>query len=318
LDGATGRGDGLAVFERELILAPARAKAQKGLRENDRKRVRAFRLGLVKLIPKFPNNKASAQSLEQKSLGSLLIDYANWAIRYVAPRPRKVIVEPTASMDPRWVFLKRDIDAFLQKVERGEDLTPNLSLVPHKRGFTPAASAPGPAVDRWADKDMLLNVMGYHHFHPRRTITPAGFPWRADEVLFAYVTRNEFTVVGVFDHSVFKSEPGQSLTLERERLWQIFDERLTRHAPPGSVVVAPPIATSGHSVDFTYLAMKYARLISNMDQRLDDPGYISDLTAGTGFQLPTNPKWKWHLQYLDLGLFEKMSNAFLVLRKGPN
>ncbi len=213
---------------------------------------------------------------------------------------------------------KKNIDSFLEKVERGEDLTPHLSLEPHTRGYTPAASAPGPNVDRWAEKDMLLNVIGYHHFHPSMTIEPAGFTQRIKEVLFAHVTRDEFTVVGVFDHSVFKSEPGQSLTLERERLWQIFDERLTRHAPPGSVVVAPPIATSGHSVYFTYLAMKYARLISNMDQRLDDPGYISDLTAGTGFQFPTKPKWKWHLQYLDLGLFEKMSNAFLVLGKGPN
>jgi hypothetical protein len=282
------------------------------------KRVRAFRLGLIKLIPKFPNNKASAQSLEEKSLGSLLIDYANWAIRYVAPRPRKVIVEMTASIDPRWVSLKKDVDAFLQKVERGEDLTPYLSPKPRTRGYTPAASTSGPDVDRWADKDMLLNVMGYHHFHPSMTVEPAGFAQPIKEVLFAHVTRDEFTVVGVFDHSVFKSEPGQSLTPERERLWQIFDERLTRHAPHGSVVAAPPIARSGHSVYFTYLAMNYARFISNLDKRVDDPGYISGLTAGTGFQLPTKPKWKWHLQYLDLGLFEKTSNAFLVFGKGPN
>jgi hypothetical protein len=125
-------------------------------------------------------------------------------------------------------------------------------------------------------------------------------------------------VVGVFDHSVFESESGQPLTPERERLWRIFDERLTCHAPPGSVVVAPPIMSSGHSGYVTYMAMNYARLISDMDQRIDDRGHISDLIAGTGFQLPTKPQWKWQLQYLDLGLFEKMSNAFLVLRKGPN
>ncbi len=47
----------------------------------------------------------------------------------------------------------------------GGDLTPHLSLQPHTRGFTPAASAQGPNVNRWADKDMLLNVMGYHHLH---------------------------------------------------------------------------------------------------------------------------------------------------------
>jgi hypothetical protein len=186
------------------------------------KRVRALRLGLAKQIPKFPNDKASLQSLERKPLGSLLIDYANWAIRYVAPRPRKVIIEPTASMDSRWKVLQKDIAAFLEKVKRGDDLTPHLSLEPHTRGYTPAASAQGPDVDRWADKDMLLNVMGYHHFHLNMTIEPKGFASRKveNEILFAHVTREEFTVVGIFDHSVFSTNalhvmrrPAQLLSL---------------------------------------------------------------------------------------------------------
>jgi hypothetical protein len=147
------------------------------------KRVKALRLGLAKQIPKFPNHKASIQTLERKSLGSLLIDYANWAIRYVAPRPRKVIIEPTASMDSRWKVLQKDIAAFLEKVKRGDDLTPHLSLKPHTRGYTPAASAQGPDVDRWADKDMLLNVMGYHHFHLNMTIEPKGFASRKVEAV---------------------------------------------------------------------------------------------------------------------------------------
>ena len=104
------------------------------------KRIRAFRLGLAKAIPKFPNDRTSLQALESKSLGPILIDYANWAIRYVAPRPRKVIVEPAASSDPRWALLQGDISNFLSKVERGDELTPHLSFEPHTRGYTPAAS----------------------------------------------------------------------------------------------------------------------------------------------------------------------------------
>ena len=87
-------------------------------------RVKAFRLGLAKQIPKFPNDKASLQILQAKALGPLLIDYANWAIRYVAPRPRAVIVEPSASSDPRWQTLSVDIQALLNKVRQGDDLTP--------------------------------------------------------------------------------------------------------------------------------------------------------------------------------------------------
>src|SRR5574341_978416 len=110
------------------------------------KRVKKFRLSIVKQIPKFPNNKASLKKLEAKSLTSLLIDYANWASRLVAPRPRKVSIEPTATNDPRWKGLAAEITGFLDKVRKGEDLTPHLSLDAYTRGFTPASSNTGPDV----------------------------------------------------------------------------------------------------------------------------------------------------------------------------
>jgi len=44
-------------------------------------RVRAFRLRIAKDIPKFPNDRASLQALQSKSLRALLIDYGNWKIR---------------------------------------------------------------------------------------------------------------------------------------------------------------------------------------------------------------------------------------------
>jgi hypothetical protein len=282
------------------------------------KRVAALRLELAKQIPKVPNNKASLLALQQKSLGGLLIDYANWAIRFVAPRPRKIIVEASATSDPRWATLQRDIEAFLEKAKRGDELTPHLSLEPHTRGYTPAASAKGPSVNRWADKDMLLNVMGYHHFHPSLTIEPGGFATRTNDVLFALVTREEFTLIAIFDHSVFESEPGQPLNPERERLWRIFDERMMRGVPSGAVVVPPPISTSGHPIQLVYLAQNYARLIARVDPKVDDPLYIASVTVGMPFTLPAKPKWKWQLQYLDLGLMEKASRCFLIFAKGPN
>jgi hypothetical protein len=283
------------------------------------KRIRAFCLDLATTIPKFPNDKASLQSLERKSLGSLLVDYANWAIRYVTPRPRKVVVESAALSDSRWTSLQADITSFLSKVERGDDLMPHLSIEPHTRGYTPAASGAGPNVDRWADKDMVLNITGYHHFHISSSIEPQGFVTRGNELLFAHVTRDTFTVVALFDHSVFeKAEVGKPLTAERERLWSIFKERSARHAPPNSLVVPSIIATSGHSMHFTFLAMDYARLISKIDPKLDESAYIASLVAGNGFTLPTKQKWKWHLNYLDLGVLEKNSGFFGVFRKGPN
>jgi hypothetical protein len=279
------------------------------------KRVKDFRLGLAKQIPRFPNNRASLQVLQAKALGPLLIDYANWGIRYVAPRPRAVVLESSATSDPRWHSLGTVIQALLEKVAQGDDLAPHLSLRPHTRGFNPAASSTGPNVDRWPDKDMFLSMMGYHHFHfdavPHNQM-------RSDDVVFAHVTRDTVTVVGIFNHTVFElTDPGEPMTAERNRLWKIFDERSARGAPAGSVIVPSLIVLSGHSIYFVNLSKNYARVIKGIDSKLDDPGYIRGLYQQAGLPVPAKPKLRWHLQYLDLGLLDK-ENRFFFLWPGPN
>jgi hypothetical protein len=280
------------------------------------KRVEAFRLEIAKKIPKFPNNRASLKALQSKSLGALLIDYGNWAIRYIAPRVRALAIEPTATADPRWKSLALEVQSMLDKVRSGADLTPHLSLQPHTRGFTPAAAEPGPDVDRWADKDMLLNVMGYHHLH---FDAAPGNSMRSDDVLFAHVTRDEFAVVGIFNHSVFEqTQLNAAMTSERERLWQIFDERSLRGHAHGVVIVSTLITNSGHSFDVKQAASDCARTITKTDPHLDDPNYVRSLYEQASIPLPERPKLEWHLHLLDLGLLNKSVGAFFCLRKGPN
>lgn len=279
------------------------------------KRVKSFRLGLAKRIPKFPNDKSSLQALEAKSLGGLLVDYANWAFRYIAPRVRKVVVEPSASGDEKWHSLNTDIQALLEKVKSGDDLTPHLSLQPHTRGFTPAASAPGPNVDRWADKDMLLNVMGYHHLHFDAYPTQG---MRSDDVLFCHVNRDTLTAIGVFNHTVFEATPPSAvMTSERQRLWEIFDERASRGVPPGSIFAPITIATSGHNLEFILIAIDYARIVKEIDPQLDDPVYVRGLFEEVDIPLPAKPKVKWHMHFLDLCLLEEKSRSVLLLAQRP-
>jgi hypothetical protein len=286
------------------------SKTRRQAQLTESERIKAFRLDLAKQIPKFP--KESLRVLQAKALGPLLIDYANWRIRYVPPRPRAVVLESSARDDPRWQSLSSAIQALLSKVERGDDLTPHLSRKPHTRGFTPATSGIGPHVNRWADKDMLLNVMGYHHFHFD------ALPKRSENVLFAHVTRETFTVVGIFDHTVFKfSNPTKLMTDERNRLWHVFDERTKRGAPTGATVVAPLVTLSGHSIHFVNLSKNYARVIAHIDPKLDDSSYVLGLYQRAGLSVPAKPKLSWHLNYLDLGLLDKETGVFFLLCKGP-
>ncbi|MGJ7575601.1 hypothetical protein ACSFBX_34135 [Variovorax sp. RB2P76] len=169
------------------------------------KRIRNFRLGICRQIPKFPNNRETLNALEAKSLGAVLIDYANWASRFIPPRSRRVTIEPSLTADSRWKQLSTDAKALLKKASNGIDLGPHLSLRVARHGFTPNSSAFTQPADRWEDKDLFLNVMGYHYLHLSQTIEAAGHAKRTDEVLFAQVDRTTFKAIGFFDHSVFEA-----------------------------------------------------------------------------------------------------------------
>ncbi len=189
------------------------------------KRIRRLRMDIIQELPRFnPNNKASKAELERLSPSGLFIHYINWRMRLVAVRPRVVEVTPSASGDARWIGMASDINILLEKVRLGGDLKPHLSLAAWTQGYTPAASAPGPNVDRWADKDFLLNVMGFHHFHLGRELEDRGFVTRTNDVLFAHVSRRRFEVIGIFDHSAFYSNDPDAMPAERQRLWELYEQ----------------------------------------------------------------------------------------------
>ncbi len=281
------------------------------------KRIRLFHQLLSRTIPKFPNDKGTKKKLEQTSLAQLLIHYLSWASRYIAIKPREVTIERSAFSDPRWSVLREEIESLLEKARNGEDLNPHLSLRAHNKGYTPAASDNGPGIDRWADKDFLLNTMGYHHFHLGTEIETSDFSGRTDEVLFACVTREKFSVMGIFDHSVFDPVRG-SMSVERKRLWSVFDEHVTRGASPGTVVLASPIATSGHPIHLVSTAQEYSRVIREIDPKLDNRSFINGLYEKADIEIPRKPKIEWRLSFTDLGIFDKEKNYFFVLRRGFN
>lgn len=284
------------------------------------KRIKQFRLGIAKSIPKFPNDNKTLAILESKPLGSLLIDYVNWAYRRIPPRPRTVAIEPTLTADPRWKALAADTKALLERASHGDDLTPNLSLRAFRNGFTPASSSAAPSTGRWEDKDFFLNTMGYHHLHLSQLIEAAGHTKRTDEVLFVQVTRKEFNAIGFFDHSVFEptDQASQTMTAERDRLWRIYEQRSSVGRESGKVYASTPIATSGHSLHYTRLAIEFARVIHSVDQKLDNLSSRSEMFNTVPHETVKAMKLRWHLNILDLGLLDKTTSTFYILRYGPS
>ncbi|MDH4186086.1 MAG: hypothetical protein OEV08_03730 [Nitrospira sp.] len=284
---------------------------------DESKRIKKLRGEVIKAIPKFPNNRETKERLEGMPLATLLIHYLNWMIRYVSVKPRKTIIEPTVTADPRWRSLRVQVKALLGRVQLGENLTPHLSIQPHSKGYSPETSKTGPDVDRWTDKDFLLNVMGFHHFHLGEKVEAAGHVERTDDVLFARVSREYFTAIGIFNHSVFEPA-GDEMSDERKRLWKIFDEHTSRGVPPGSVVIPSHIATSGHPLHVVHTAQEYARIIYELDPKLDDPLFINELYGRAKVNAPEKIKLEWVLNFSDLGFHEARSNQLFVLRSGFN
>ena len=277
-------------------------------------RIKKFRCELIKAIPRFPNDRASLQHMQQKDLTDLLIDYINWRSRYVGQRPRTISIEPAAQSDPRWTSHATAITAFLDKVRRGDDLTPHLSIEPHTKGYAPAARAPNaPPLDRWSDKDFVLNVMGYHHLHLGTNVQTRGHVDRTDDLIFAEVQRDTFNVIAIFGHEVFDDPNGA----ERSRLRSVHDQVAYRDLPSGSFVLSAGIATSGHTDRVIRYAQHCARYIRYFEPKLDDLTYMASLYP-QGQQMSAKPKFAWGFQHLDLLVHEAVARVNLGLIEGWN
>lgn len=284
------------------------------------KRVKKLRSEIISAIPRVPNDRDSLTALQNKRLTDLLIVFINWQLRFIGQWERRVIIEDSAKNDSRWNSLSEQIGTFLDKVRSGEDLTPFLSLKARKRGFSLSADNLCSGEDSWDDKDFILNVMGYHHFHLGEIQPGVTHSDRTNDVLFARVTRDTFTVLAILNHTVFKTpdNPSESLTQDREFLWSIFDERSMRGTLPGSVVVPSMIATSGHSLNTVMAAQEYVRIIRKIDPKLDDIAFVRSLYEGSGIEKVNTKKLVWHFRHLDLGIFDPTSGFFGVFRYGPN
>lgn len=284
------------------------------------KRIKALRRSIVATVPRFPNDKASLQAIEAKNLTDLMITFIAWRLRHVRIAKRQIVGHDALAGDMRATDLAPNIEAFLKIVEDGGDLTPYLSIEPRTRGYTPAAEGRGPNKDNWADKDLLLNVMGLHHFHLGLSKETAGHAARTNELLFASVTRDTFEIIGLFDHSAFEHEDDGTMTAERRKLWSVYEHRQISQSMPGQLSIGGyggfGLSLSSHPVAIVRAAQEYVRVLREVDPQLEDPNYVRSLYP-EGFA-PAKPKLKWCCRHLDLGVVDEDASFFGVMRYGPN
>lgn len=280
------------------------------------RRVQNLRRSLINQIPRIPNNRISLNSLESKTDTDLFIIYMCWQIRHVSISPRVIINLPVLKDDSRASILAPNIEAFLANVESGSDLNPYLSRSAHRHGYVMENDPSIETTSSWEDKDFLLNVMGFHHFHLGLEKKSNGLIARTNEVLFAHVSRNSFKVIGLFDHTVFDWAVEDHLTPERQKLWLIYDQFQATQIAPGGMAIGGiggmGITTAGTPMIITQMAINQVRCIEKVNPRLDDLCYVQEVIC-RNLEFPEKIKLSWRFSHLDFGLFNEPSREFINL-----
>ncbi|KEQ18697.1 hypothetical protein [Endozoicomonas numazuensis] len=279
--------------------------------------IKRLKSKLIKELPFFPNDRETLGELESQNINDVVIHYLHWQTRQVPIRVRKIQRAPEVTSDSRYKNLKDGINALLDKARGGEDLHPYLSKRAHKNGYTPVERIKNGEVDAWDDKDQILNTKGFHHFHLNMEIEKSGLSKRTNEVLFAFVSRDTFHAIGIFDHSVFdfSTENGQ-MTQERERMWCIHEKYTTLGMEPGTVYMSNPIMTSGHPLYLIRMADHYTQIILNNDAKLNERNFVNSLYDAGNKPHPKKFNLDWHIEGLDLGLIDKKNDIFFSLQQG--
>lgn len=274
------------------------------------KRIRNLKTRLIQELPFFPNNRETLIDLESQSINGVLLHYLHWKTRLVPTRKRKIQIAPEVTADKRWKELKNGINSLLDKIRNGEDVQPYLSKRAHSYGYTPSHRVRSGAVDSWEDKDQILNTKGFHHFHLNMNVQPTGLSGRTDDVLFAYVSRDAFHAIGIFNHSVFDPvDENGKLSDERSRMWKLHEKHVTLGMEPGTGFMSNPIMTSGHPMYLVRMADYYDEIIREYDSKLDDREYVNSLYDQGKLAHPSKYNFEWHIIDLDLCIYDKKTKV---------
>jgi hypothetical protein len=278
------------------------------------KRINSFKKELIKVLPKFPNDKNTKDPLEQMHLTDLFIAFLSWKVRLITPRIRELKINKFVDKDDeryKQIIASNEFKTLKEKIEDGEDINDYLSLKAHQKGYSPNAKDE----NTWDDKDFLLNVMNYYHFHLVPYDKNSNQSTRTDELIFAKVDKSIFEIIGVFDHRIFENSNDESLNEERERLYKVWNSILTKDMPDGSIYIPTNITTSGHNEQVVSYVMECVRIINELEPKIESLEFLEKLYNDNN--IPKNPKLRWYFHGTDCGLIDR-DNTFFKFMDGKN
>ena len=169
----------------------------------DRPRLLRLHERISGLIPCCPEDVRA--DLRVMDLRKLLSVYINWADRFIAPRPRRVVTWDGFLRHGTAAPHMDAVRALGERIERGNDLKPwlsdHISRFGYVRRKTRSKGIKSPGIEK--DKDYALNAYDTHHLHLSTAVQPNGWVKRTRALLYACFSRDRAFLVMVGDHNSF-------------------------------------------------------------------------------------------------------------------
>lgn len=266
--------------------------------------VKALMEDLVREIPYAPYTPKACEVMRSLDLSMLLHIFHMWRQRFIMPQPRTFVVPKSVSNDPLYVKNKDAIAVIREKVERGDDLTPYLSMQIDTSAFNPEKFAEDGSFK--GTRDEMLITDGFHHMHLVEK------PARSNEILIVWDTGSSLEVLGVVTHSIFDDV---SLVRTDTRYRRIVDDFLSRQYPDGGFMIGGPgggmqntAASSAFSSMFQIKVYRYIREVECFDGGIE--GFTRDLFSRLLQRNPQFVKPKWLLDKdKGLGIYDRRNKV---------
>ena len=132
----------------------------------------------------------------------LLICWLNWTRRMLPPRPRQVLQSREFAKNPIVRQRRADIDALIENIQSGLDLTKYLSR-DVKHGYVNTNRM---KPHRRQDLDLMLSAWGVHHLHFSQDVETDGFVKRDGAIIFAVFRPDRAFLIDIMSHQDWAKE----------------------------------------------------------------------------------------------------------------